>query len=227
MEWVGVPDYNQQQRLLYLENEFNLDYDCATFGHRMVFESFEYVCTKCGLIDNPEMVTETCVMIDFWPRTYARSQYFTTLFRRMFGLDGDICYITEQMREELVANIPNPGDWYQVFQTYKRYDLQEWWTSWNIMSDNPRRAKDGMIGNIVPMFRWIDNEWNNNERKKKINVFFMLYKVVELNKGDVSWVPMKLRPICLKNLDEEWKLVCSTLKLQYIPTKLTLEKFKW
>ena len=75
---------------------------------------------------------------------------------------------------------------------------------------------------------YVDNKWDESSRaKKKINVFYTLYKIVELTGKDVRWVPMKLRLIALARLDSEWEQICAKLGWIFIPTSKRLQKFHY
>lgn len=223
--------------------KFDTDLICY---HDWDTDPCEITCMKCGAIKNLQIYTiDKSCMIEFWPRQYVRKDYYTNIFNKIVGIERII--ISDQHREWLVADIPNPGDWYQVYQKFKVWDLQDWWTSWNILCDNPTRID--LRPEHLNLLMFVDAKWKPNEpdpveelinlnpilvkcnyekrAKKKLNVFYMLYKIVEMTGHDVTWIPLKLRSICIEKLDEEWKEICKKFNWKFIKTKKTLQKINW
>lgn len=207
--------------------EINLN-DIPTHGkscwHDWRFESGELVCTTCGLINKNEQffVVEQSVNFEFWPRTYLRQQYFNSLFNKISGREP-LDY-SDTYRFELIKEMPDPCDWYQVYQKFKEWQLKDWWICWNVFSYCEK------LIDVKPLHYkllcYVDNQWEDSKRcKKKMNVFYMLYKIVEMTGCEVRWVPMKLRLIAITRLDEEWKDICNKLGWKFIPTNKKLTKF--
>lgn len=245
MYWISVINKNNLKSDLSLVSVF----DCV---HEWDTDPCEVCCMKCGLIQNFQIYTiDKSCMIEFWPRQYVRTDYYHHLFNKIVGIEKIL--ISDQHREWLVADIPNPGDWYQVYQKFKNWDLQDWWTSWNILCDNPSRID--FHPEHLNLLIYVDAYWkpsllNNTEEeekeetmsltsavhstcnyekrsKKKLNVFYTLYKIVEMTGYDVTWIPLKLRSICIEKLDEEWKEICFKFNWKFIKTKQILQKIYW
>jgi len=192
-----------------------------------VFEhtGVEHACIYCGLIPNVTVfVLNTSELIDFWPRSYARKQYFDAMFTKLNGMEKP--YLPLDFQLEFIKTIENPGDWYQVYHAYRDYGLKDWWTGWNFLRPNSNAF--GLKPIHHSLLLYIDARWDHAERiKKKINVFYCLYKIVQLQEDPVDWVPMKLRTIALTRLDEEWNLICKKFNWKFIPTEKKLTKFNW
>jgi hypothetical protein len=194
--------------------------------HRFEFHGFEYVCINCGLIqDMPQYVTETFHTMEVWPRNYARKQYFDLLLAKIKGFDR--MNVSEEFREEFVADVPNPCDWYTVYQRYKAWDLKDWWIGWNFFNDS--YGKGVRLRNCqYRLMLFVDEYWEDSTRaKKKLNVFYMMYKIVEMTKDNTDWIPMKLRSIAITRLDEEWKQICDKFNWPFVPSRKTLKKIRW
>lgn len=192
--------------------------------HDWSFQRGELVCTTCGLINLHEQlfVVDRIVIYEFWPRTYLRRQYFDSLFNKITGKEP--LEYSDKHRFEFIQEMPDPCDWYQVYQQFKEYSLKDWWTCWNVFSYCEKLIDYKPIH--YKLLCYIDNHWENNERaKKKINVFYTLFKIVEMTECNVRWVPMKLRLIAITRLDEEWKEICHKLGWKFKPTNKKLTKF--
>lgn len=203
--------------------------DFSTFKKKKCWHNWTYlngdiVCKMCGLIN-----TKLCVItpdrnvnFEFWPRTYLRQQYFDALFNKITGRDP-LLY-SDTGRLELIKDMPEPCDWYEVYQKFKEWSLKDWWICWNVFSYCDKYIDYKPIH--YKLLCYVDNKWEDSNRsKKKINVFYTLYKIVELTECSVRWVPMKLRLIALTRLDSEWKQICEKLGWKFIPTSKKLEKF--
>lgn len=221
--------------------KFDTDTICY---HNWDSDPYEISCMKCGLIRDFQIYTidKNCTF-EPWPRQYVRTAYYTNLFGKICGID--LFPLSDYHRELLVRDIPNPGDWYQVYQKFKEWDLQDIWTSWNILCDNPKRIDLDKVH--WKLLVYVDEYWKPNEEendfdefgetlniikyekrnKKKLNVFYMLYKIVEMTGYDTSWVPLKLRSICIEKLDEEWKAICKKFNWKFIKTNTILQKIYW
>lgn len=200
--------------------------------HSWYYDGGDYQCEICNLIgDIPCYEKDPNATYVFWPREYDRLNYFNKIFDIMTGKCP--CHViqneNEKEREDLVQHIGLISDWYEVYQVFKKFDLKEWWTAWNIISDNPRRIEELKPHHIQVLY-YIDNIYSDLthiRKKKKMNVFFMLYKIVERYGDDVSVVPLKLRSTCIERLDEEWKVVCQLLNWEFKPTRKSLQKINW
>lgn len=202
----------------------NKDFGCK---HSWEYDLREYCCTKCyEICDIPIYQKYKEATWDPWPRQYLRKDYFKTLFDKISGYD--LIYLPDLHKESLIASIPNPSDWYQIYQIFKQWDLQDYWTCWNILIKN----KIDMTHQHYNTLLYIDAMWSefNHENlrvKKKINVFYLLFKIIELSGNNINWIPMRLRPNSIIKLDQEWKLICEKLNLKFMPTQTTLIKFTW
>lgn len=203
--------------------------DCSeTCKHVWYYDGGDHLCQKCYLVGSiPCYEKDLNCNYEFWPRNYDRLTYFQKIFGIISGHPK--LYISDQSHEELIREIGELSDWYHVYQIFKKFDLKDWWTSWIIMSDNPRRIHDHAKPYHFSMVYYVDNHYieDTKRKKKKMNVLYVLYKIVELYNDNVSWVPFKLRSSSIERLDEEWKIVCKCFGWKFIPTCKTLKKFDW
>jgi len=206
--------------------------DNCKYSHNIAMDDTygEFVCDRCGeiFLNRPDFILDKTHTIEFWPRQYARTQYFDALFDKINGKDR--LQATEQFLDELKEEMPNPGDWYQVYRKYKELNIQEYWIGWNSVCDyhtlNTNRID--MTPVHYNLMLYVDANWQNVSRsKKKFNVFYMLFKIVEMTGHNTDWVPMKLRPIALNRLDTEWKEICNKFNWKYQPSNMTLKQIKW
>ncbi len=193
--------------------------------HMIHYIGGDYVCEMCGQIfDNLKYIPETEGMMSWWPRNYTRITYFKNLFDKILGLEE--IYLPLYFLIELENEIPNPGNWYQVYQVYKKFDLKNWWIAWNKMKIINRSID--MNPSHYQTILYVDDKWNNSTRaKKKLNVFYMLFKIVELSGHNTDWVPFKLRSVAIIRLDLEWKNICEKFNWNFIPTSKSLKNIQW
>lgn len=194
--------------------------------HQWKYENGDMLCPYCGIIQTKQITAvrdPECTFV-WWPRKYLRKQYYETLFNKIRGVD--MFEFGDRYRDELIASVPEPADWYDIYQTFKAWNLKEWWTCWNVICWQDKKID--YHKKHYDLLLYIDEYWTESTRsKKKINVFYMLFKVVELCGDSVHWVPMKLRTIALTRLDAEWKLICEKFNWKFIPTSKKLNKYKW
>lgn len=193
--------------------------------HEIIFDQYEYVCIHCGVVDPiPYYVIDPDARFIYWPRKYERIQYFDSLFDIILGHDH--IELPNSYLDQLFSEMKCPCDWYEVYHQYKEWDLAPWWTSFFVMTWNKDKITFNHTHKNLMLF--IDEHWEGSERnKKKINVFYMLFKIVELTQCDNDWVPMKLRSIAITRLDEEWKKICDSFNWTFIPTSKSLKKINW
>lgn len=185
----------------------------------------EYACIYCGVFrPMPVYILDKQNLIDFWPRSYARKQYFDSMFKKLSGLE--LLTLSDDCMIELTKAVPSPGDWYEVYHTYRKFDLKEWWTGWN--HHRPNVQNFGLKPSHHQLLLYIDSQWDHGERvKKKINVYYCLFKIVQLKGDPTDWVPMKLRCIAITRLDKEWQSICKKFNWKFIPTEKSLAKILW
>jgi len=208
-----------------------LNDNCNCIHNLVLDETYgEYVCDRCSVIftNKPDFIFDKNHTVEFWPRQYARTQYFDALFDKIHGKER--IKGSDQFIDELKDSMPNPGDWYQVYRKYKEWGVQEWWVGWNSICDyytlNTQRIDMDPIH--YKLMLYVDANWHNDTRsKKKFNVFYMLFKIVEMTGHNTNWVPMKLRPIALERLDQEWKEICKKFNWNFKPSNLTLKQIQW
>ncbi len=194
--------------------------------HDWVYYMGEFACKHCGIVNVKKqiIVSDKTLNYEFWPRTYLRQQYFESLFNKITGKDP--LEYSDTWRFKFVQEMPEPCDWYQVYQKFKEWGLKDWWICWNVFSWCEKLIDYKPIH--YKLLCYVDNKWDDSQRaKKKINVFYTLYKIVELTGCQVRWVPMKLRLIALSRLDSEWEQICAKLGWKFIPTRKNLEKFNF
>lgn len=185
----------------------------------------DYACSNCHrIMENiPQFVIpDQEGMFEMWPRNYARTQYFDNLFDKIYGFNLP-CW-PDPYIQELIETIGVEADWYDIYQIFKSFQLKDYWISWNKIINYPIQSHPKIYQKLL----YVDEHWEDSERmKKKLNVFYMLYKLCELENFDVQWIPMKLRHIAITRLDLEWKEICLKFNWKFIPTNKKLKKYIW
>jgi len=193
--------------------------------HEWDFWEPEPTCVHCSVIDkHPEWILEKTPLCISWPRNYARTQYFDSLFHKINGVEKiPWC---DSWLDELCEKVPAICNWYDIYHVFKKEHLEEWWIAWNLISCNEDKITMKPIH--YKYLLYIDDHWQNSTRtKKKLNVFYMLYKVVEMCGDSTDWVPMKLRKTTLEKLDKEWKSICEQEHWKFISTPKILKEIHW
>lgn len=194
-------------------------------SHEWDFWEPEPACIHCATIDkHPEWIFEKVPLTISWPRNYARTQYFDHLFQKINGMEKiPWC---DSWLDELCNKVPSICNWYDIYHIFKKENLEEWWIQWNVISHNEQKITIQPIHYNYLLY--IDEHWTNSTRtKKKLNVFYMLYKVVEMTGYSTDCVPMKLRKPTLEKLDKEWKNICEQEHWKFIPSQKTLKEIEW
>lgn len=193
---------------------------------------YERTCVRCGLVTNNHFQMRHD---QEWkkekpkfelPRVYDRHMYYKKKLSWWLETKQDIDREHAHMMQEKLLELPCPCTWKQIFDSFKTGDKKE----------NREYAFILHFLKIKPDFVFEDEEnlckvdlffsefsikyhWSI---KKKFNIYYLLYKVIQMRGGKYQYVPNKLTQVTMDEYDMKWKLICDEFEWYFIPSTVVL-----
>lgn len=183
------------------------------------------VCSKCYFVLEEcesvfEWVANVCVT---YPTVYLRTQYYDLLLpawrdgvhkKRRKNLDHDIINHIKDNRQ--------PMSWKEIFEMYKKIyrlgttniflihcNVLGIWVDWLPCDKQMLKYLDYMFHIYKDEFKWTV--------KYQLNMWYLVYKIIQLRYGIVELVPLKLMPGTIKRLEIKWKQICNYENWLFMP----------
>ncbi|ETO19858.1 hypothetical protein RFI_17366 [Reticulomyxa filosa] len=192
--------------------------------HDFVLMSGDSVCVKCGsFVPNQDLVNEWAPQKPepfYLPRKYDRGMYFDKKVAAWLKVDN---IFNTEGTITLLEKLKCPCTWKEVFDYFKgSKDGNKYYMGFiHFIGWVPDFGEDdsAMIDKIDQAFEEIKQKYKW-KIKKKINIYFLVYKVVQMRGGNASLVPNKLTLSSLKKLDVLWKDICDVFGWMFIPSEI-------
>jgi hypothetical protein len=123
---------------------------------------------------------------------------------------------------ELFQEIPNPCNWKNIWDVYKKYGMDEIWRGfWYTMTEcKELPGPSGKDYNLIMEILWDLPklyETYNWTGTKKLPFFYLLYKFRRTRRESTTWIPLKTTNAKLKEYEIKYKDVCKHYNVPWEP----------
>ncbi|ETO13433.1 hypothetical protein RFI_23940, partial [Reticulomyxa filosa] len=210
-------EFKKEEIALYPgESALSPEQKCAFCEHEFEMISGDSVCIKCGgFIESQDLVNDWAPVKEafYLPRVYSRDMYF----------DKKVC---AWLKEDNLFNTAGTFISLETLQcpcTWKEKVFYGFY-SFNWIEPDYTEEDSQIVNKIDQAFEELSKRYKW-KLKKKLNIYYVLSKVIQLRGGDYKLVPNKLTEASLKKLDLYWKNVCDEFGWNFIPSELV--KLDW
>ncbi|ETO12467.1 hypothetical protein RFI_24911 [Reticulomyxa filosa] len=182
-------------------------------------------CVRCAFsVMDPEYVFEYAKPAFYLPMVYVRKQYFMKKIREW----TDPMPIQTNIMCIMLERVPCPCSWKNIFDAFKAdkrhrkdftYFLHFLGEELDYTDEDAMRCDmvDNSFDELKEKFKWTI--------KKKFNIYYLLYKIIQMRGGKTYLVPNKLSKSALDKYDVLWAQVCEAFGWQFIVSDIV--KWDW
>ena len=191
-----------------------------------------YACVKCGWMDliysfdyNDEEVGGGKKVRRVWPRKYIRSMYMDKKLESWVKPQVDFLVYGKR---DILPRIKNPTTWKEIYDEFKSFPDRSLFPiilSWMGIGKVDFREEDKEVMETVDKYFEVWNEEFEWKMKKKFNIFYVIYKAIQMRGGRCELVPNKMALTTLKAYDKKWKRVCGDMQWKFVESEV--EKIQW